>query len=143
MKKIYYGLILVFVFSMTYSQDIPVGEQLLRTTGFAVHAAHKAVLANGVYTGDMAKSIEHQRYAVRQYKHGDKKTAFYHSAYARKLAFSAINANRSNVNPAFEFTEEEKALIKDSPADEELDKVFNRPMKDENYLDKTPFAIDL
>lgn len=146
MKKI---LVSLFVFALAISlnaQTVPTDQQLIRTSGFSVHAAHKAVLSNGVYTGNFAKCVEHQRYAVDQFKRGEKTTAVYHAAYARRLALLVIKANNSKPHPSFEFTADENAIITGSPSDSEMDSsVFKggAAPKDEDYLDSHLTGIDL
>lgn len=143
MKHIIASVCILFAFAFVQAQTVTVEQQMLRTTGFAVHAAHKAVLSNSVFTGNLAKCIEHQRYAVIQYKSGNTSLAIFHSARARNLAFSVIEANSSRVNNAFLFTTEEKALMNAMPSDSELDKILKGDLNDQNYLDPQLSGIDL
>jgi hypothetical protein len=143
MKMYILAFILVFAFVSARSQTIPTEQQLIRTTGFAVHAAHKAVLSNGVFTGNLSKAIEHQRYAVSQFKSGILTLAVYHSAHARTLALSVIEANSGKINQAFLFTDDENKLIKDLPSESELDKILKDDLKDQDYIDPQLTGIDL
>jgi hypothetical protein len=143
MKHIIASVCILFAFAFVQAQTVTVEQQMLRTTGFAVHSAHKAVLANGIYNGNLSKCIEHQRYAVIQYKSGNISLAVFHSARARNLAFSVIEANSSKVNGAFLFTTEEKALMNAMPSDSELDKILKDDLKDQNYLDPQLTGVDL
>jgi hypothetical protein len=144
MKRVLSSFVLLFVFSFIYAQTIPAEQQLIRMSGFAVHSAHKAVLSSGVYTGDLAKCIEHQRYAVIQYKEGNTTEAIYHSAHARTLAISVTEANNGRVNPNLSFSQEEQQMISGSPSPAELDKkLTGKELKDENYLDPQLTGVDL
>ncbi len=145
MKKIFASLVIIFAIMTAYSQTIPVDQQLIRTTGFAVRAAQKSVIANNIYTGNLAKCIEHQRIAVAMFKEGNKTQAVYHSIYARNLAFMVIEANGMKINPKFEFTLEEKALGSGSPSNVQLDAALptGKALKDQDYLDPQLTGVDL
>ncbi len=143
MKNIIVSLFIMFAFSIAHSQTITVEQQMIRTTGFAVHSAHKAVLSKGIYTGNLAKCIEHQRYAVSQYKAGNISVAVFHSARARNLAFQVIEANSSKINSTLQFTAEEKALMNAMPSDSELDKILKGDLNDQKYLDPQLTGVDL
>lgn len=143
MKKLFNLFVLVLFSSFAFSQNISVEQQLIRTTGFTIHAAHKLFIAHGIKTGNLSKSIEHQRYAVLQFKTGNMNDAVYHSAYARRLAFSVIEANNGTINPTFLFTEEELNRTKGSPSDDVLEKAVKINSTDEDYKNPQLTGIDI
>ena len=135
MKK-YFAFIFMIVFLfMGYSQAIPDDQQLIRTTGFTVHAAHKMALSSGTSLTNLGKCIEHQRHAVSKFKLGNKTQAIYHSAYAREMAFTIITANGGKIHQTFEFSDAEKTLFAGSPTHEILDAVIiGKLLSDNEYL---------
>jgi len=144
MKKIISACIMIFAFMAVYSQTIPAEHQLLRTSGFAVHAAHKYSIANNTSTLNLGKCIEHQKFAVIQYKTGNKTTAIYHSAYARRLAFVLIEKNGGKINASFDFTPEELNLLSGSPSDQDLDNALSvKSFNDADYLNPQLTGVDL
>jgi hypothetical protein len=145
MKKLLASLVIIFTVFAIQAQTIPVDQQLIRTTGFTVRAAQKSVIANSVYTGNLAKCIEHQKKAVSLFKEGNKSLAVFHSIYARNLAFEVIKANGMDVNAKYEFTAEEKALENGSPSVEQLNSALPAgiTLKDEDYLNPQLTGVDL
>jgi len=145
MKKLFTSLVIIFAVVAIHAQTIPVDQQLIRTSGFTVHAAHKSAIASNVSSENLAKCIEHQRIAVSLFKEGNKDMAIYHSIYARNLAFEVIKTNGMTVNPKLEFTTEERALDSGSPSNEQLDSTLpsGKSFTDQNYLDPQLMGIDL
>ncbi len=144
MKKYFTFSLLILFVSIGFSQTIPDDQQLIRTTGFTVHAAHKMALANGTSLTNLGKCIEHQRHAVSEYKLGNKTQAIYHSAYARELAFDIITANGGKIQQYLEFTDTEKSMISGSPSHETLDAAISGKISPDNeYLAPQLTAVDL
>lgn len=134
----------IIIFSVLRAQELSDEHQIIRTTGFAVHSAHKAAIANKVLNGNLSKSIEHQRLAVQLFKTGKVTEAVYHSIYARKLAFSVIEANKMKIPTALEFTVKEKEYINKMPSTNELDKKLEgKKLNDNDYLIPQLEGIDL
>ncbi len=143
MKRLSVSLIFFIIFTAVYSQQISVEQQLIRKSGLVIHAAHKSFIAHGVSTGNLAKSIEHQRYAIQLFTSGNISQATYHSAYARTLGFQVYEANTGQVLKNLSFTAEENALIMNSPSHTELDKVISPELKDDLYADPQLPGVDL
>lgn len=143
MKRLSVSLILIFIVTAVFSQQISVEQQLIRQSGLVVHAAHKSFIAHGVSTCNLAKSIEHQRHAVQLFTAGNITEAVYHSAYARILAFLAYTANTGQELKNLSFTPEENLLLKHSPSHTELDKIISKELKDELFSDPQLSGIDL
>jgi hypothetical protein len=122
-------------------------HRVIRRTAIVVLVAHKNVKEGKVYTGDLARSIAHQKYARILFRRGMYLRAIHHSRRARLLAVIAIKANKgAEVNEA-KMTAEEEELMKNSPSDEELEKELlkelpNEKMKDEDVIGDQP-DVDL
>jgi len=144
MKKHLSFFVMIFFVSFAFSQTVSVEQQLIRTSGFTVHAAHKSFIAGGISTGNLSKSIEHQRYAVLQFKTGNISTAVHHSIYARNLAFLVIEANGGKINQNFAFTNEETQLSVGSPEKAILDNILTgKTLRDEDFANPQLTGIDL
>lgn len=142
--KILAIILCIISFSVIRAQELSIEHQIIRTTGFAVHSAHKASIANQVLTGNLSRSIEHQRIAVQLFKTGNVTEAVYHSLYARKLAFTVMEANKMKISTAFEFNEKEKEYEKKMPSTNELDKKLEgKKLHDNDYLIPQLEGIDL
>lgn len=143
MKNIFF-VSLLFSFFIVNAQEISVEHQIIRTTGFAVHSAHKAAIANQVLNGNLSRCIEHQRLAVQLFKTGNITEAVYHSLYARKLAFTVIEANNMKISPAFQLNDKEKEFEKKMPPASELDKKLNgKSLIDADYLTPVLEGVDI
>ena len=122
-------------------------NRVLRRTNVVILVAHKSVKEGKVYTGELARSIAHQKYARILFRRGMYLRAIHHSRRARLLAVIAIKANKgSEVNEA-KMTTEEEELMKNSPSDEELEQELlkelpNEKMKDEDVIGAEP-DVDL
>ncbi len=64
----------------------------------AIKAYRKKKVASG---GALGKSVDHQRYALEQYKAGNFQKAVLHSWKARKLAFISLEANGGTIDKAW------------------------------------------
>ena len=116
---------------------------IIRRTAFVILAAHKEVKEHRVFTGFLARSINHQRYARMLFLEGKYLRAIYHSRRARFLAVKAIEANKGVVPTDIGYTREDEGLMRGAPNDDELDKnvakaLPDAPTKDEDVIEKTP-----
>jgi hypothetical protein len=140
MKHIVIALILMMGLSSFAQpgQRIAAKKCIRRTTVVMVHA-HKKLKENKVYTGHMAKSVRHQRYARFLFRQGKFLRAIHQSRRARQLAFLVIQANKGTVEKDWEFTKEESP--KGAPSDAELEKEL--PEDKENITDEKLAGEDL
>jgi hypothetical protein len=146
MKRILFSLIVFGLFISGFSQNMNNVQQTLRTTGFAVHAAHKLTIANGILTGDLSKSIVHQKHAIQVYKDGNTDLALQHSLRSRNLAFSVIVANGGSIHPSFELTDEELSVVENGLSPADLDRLYLQisiELDDQDYLTPLLEGIDL
>lgn len=122
-------------------------HRVIRRTAVIILAAHKNVKEGKVYTGDLARSIAHQKFARSLYRRGMFVRAIHHSRRARLLAVMAIKANKGADVAEAKADAEEEELMKNSPSDDELEKELlkempNEKMKDEDVVGTLP-DIDL
>ncbi|UPT67415.1 MAG: hypothetical protein M0D57_01635 [Sphingobacteriales bacterium JAD_PAG50586_3] len=129
-------------------------KRVLRRTAVVMLAAHADLKKGKVYTGDFARAVRHQRYAVFLWRRGFYARSIHHSRRARMLAINVIQANKGTVQPGYKMDKEENALSKDSPADSQLDNDLktdtefskNSPAtseKDEDFINIMVDDIDL
>lgn len=135
MKKLITLLVILSFAFIANSQNNTLEFELIRNSGFAVSSAHKAVISQNISKENLNKCIEHQRYAVILFNENKIQQAIYHSAYARRLAINIIQANKMQVNNAYNFSQAEKNIITSSPNDIDLDKALPFELKtNESYL---------
>jgi hypothetical protein len=103
-------------------------KTLLDRTNMVLLAAQAELKAGQVYTGNLAKAIAHQRYATELWVQGNFTDAIYHSRRARILALSVINLNNGVVKADYDFNKEEQRYIRQTPHDEQLDKVLEKDL---------------
>jgi hypothetical protein len=129
-------------------------KRVLRRTAVVMLAAHADLKRGKVYTGDFARAVRHQRYAVFLWRRGFYVRAIHHSRRARMLAINVIQANKGTVQPGFKMDKDENALSKNTPADTQLDNdlktdtEFNKNSpttseKDEDFVNIMVDDIDL
>ncbi|MCU0843565.1 MAG: hypothetical protein MUC76_01405 [Spirochaetes bacterium] len=108
----------------------------IKKTAAVIHIAHKKLKENRVYTGDLARSVAHQRFARKLYAQGHYLKAIHHARRARVLAFLAIKANRGEVPKNAELAQNDlKSMPEDSSLDAELQKEMpGQTMRDEDLL---------
>ncbi len=101
-------------------------KRVLRRTNATIHYAKKQLIANQNKTGNLAKAVSHQRFAISLLRRGMDKRAIAHSRRARRLAFASIEANKGQVPDDMKFTEDEgsDAGISDDQLDGDLEKEF-------------------
>ena len=129
-------------------------KRVLRRTAVVMIAAHADLKRGKVYTGDFARAVRHQRYAVFLWRRGFYVRSIHHSRRARMLAINVIQANKGTVQPGFKMDKDENALSKNTPADTQLDNdlktdtEFNKNSpttseKDEDFVNIMVDDIDL
>lgn len=129
-------------------------KRVLRRTAVVLFAARTDLKQGKVYTGDFARAVRHQRYAVFLWRRGFYVRSIHHSRRARMLAINVIQANKGTVQPSFKMDGEENSLSKGTPADADLDKDLdndgefkksspNTSSKDEDFVDIMADDIDL
>ena len=122
-------------------------KRIIRKTAVVILIAHKKVKEGKVYTGNLARAVSHQKFAIHLYKTGKYFRAIHHSRRARTLALAAIKANKGGESADMNYSKEDEALFKAGPNDEELDKDLaaarpTEPIKDEEIIGAEP-AVDL
>lgn len=114
-------------------------RRVIRRTNRAIVLAQDAVKKGNVQTGNLAKSVHHQRFARRMYRRGFYHRAINHSRRARTLAFAAIKANKGNVPKELAFDGEEgpEGNVSDAELDAAVQKEEpNAPQSDADVLDE-------
>jgi len=109
----------------------------IKKTVVVIHAAHKKVKENKVYTGNLARSVAHQRFARKLYLQGHYLRAINHTRRARMLAFLALKANKGEVPKDAEMAQDE---VKSMPADSSLDAELLKEMPKETMKDEAVIA---
>ena len=123
-------------------------KRILRRTAVVILVAHKKVKEGKVYTGNLARAIAHQKFALKLYREGKYFRAIHHSRRAKFLAMLAIKANKGAETSEMKYSKEDEGAIKGGPSDEELDKEIAKEMpaeasaKDEEMVAGEP-AVDL
>jgi hypothetical protein len=124
-------------------------KRVLRRTAIVIRHAQTCLQQNKNYTGDLARSIAHQRYARKLYFQGNYLRAMHQSRRARHLAVLSIQANKGTepANSANE-KEDEDIMNAENVSDADLDKELetNSPgysQKDEDFVNAALEEIDL
>jgi hypothetical protein len=118
-------------------------KKVIRRTAIVVNYAHKMVKQNKVYTGNLAKSVRHQRYARFLYRNGKYARAIHHSRRARQLAFLAIQANKGTTQKEWELTKDE-APDDGTVSDAELEKELpGEELKEEDLINALDADVDI
>lgn len=124
-------------------------RRVIRRTAIVIQHAQKKVKENKVYTGNLARSVAHQRYARKLYLQGRYLRAMHHSRRARQLAILAIKANKGTETADMTYNKEDEEIMNSEPVsdkelDDELDKEMpNQPTKDEDFVDAVLTEIDI
>lgn len=132
--------LLFFSFAQAQPAKRIAARKCIRRTTVVMHHAHKKLKENKVYTGHMARSYRHQRYARFLFRQGKFVRSIHHSRRARQLAFMVIKANKGTVEKDWEFTKDENPGGK-AISDEALEKEL--PKDDENLTDESLSKGDL
>lgn len=124
-------------------------KRVIRRTAIVIRHAQTCVRSNKNYTGDLARSVAHQRFARKLYFEGKYLRAMHQSRRARQLAILAIQANKGT-EPADAANEKEDEEIMNSEkvTDVDLDKELDTGMpgystKDEDFVNAALEEIDL
>lgn len=124
-------------------------KRVLRRTAIVIRHAQTCLQQNKNYTGDLARSVAHQRFARKLYFEGKYLRAMHQSRRARQLAILSIKANKGT-EPANAANEKEDddimnaENVSDTDLDAELEK--NSPgysQKDEDFVNAALEEIDL
>jgi len=124
-------------------------KRVIRRTAIVIRHAHNCVKENKNYTGDLARSIAHQRYARKLYFEGKYLRAMHQSRRARQLAILSIKANKGTepANAANE-KEDDDIMNAEPVSDADLDKELDQQMpgystKYEDFVNAALSEIDL
>lgn len=124
-------------------------RRVIRRTAVVILAAQKKVKEGKVYTGNLARSVAHQRYARRLYLRGNYLRAMHQSRRARQFAILAIQANKGQETADMKYDKEDEAVMNDNPvSDADLDKELDTEMpgystNDQDFVDAAISEIDL
>jgi hypothetical protein len=140
MKNIVIALFVLFGLT-AYAQpgQRAAAKKAIRRTTVVMMHAHKKLKENKVYTGNMVKSVRHQRYARFLFRQGKFLRAIHQSRRARQLAFLVISANKGTTEKGWELSSEENPA--GGPTDAELEKEL--PADTENMSDEKLAEGDL
>lgn len=117
-------------------------KQFLRRTSVVILHAHKVVKEGKVYTGDLAKSIAHQKMARRLFLQHKWLRAMHQSRLARLLAVKAIRANKGTVRAEWEITGDENEMMGKIPPDAELEAEMKKELPGESLRDEDVLKAD-
>jgi hypothetical protein len=124
-------------------------RRVIRRTAIVIRHAQTCLQQNKNYTGDLARSVAHQRFARRLYFQGKYLRAMHQSRRARQLALLSIHANKGT-EPAGSANEKEDEDIMNAEkvSDAELDTELDKEMpgystKDEDFENAALEEIDL
>lgn len=124
-------------------------KRVIRRTAIVIRHAQTCVQQNKNYTGDLARSVAHQRFARKLYFQGNYMRAMHQSRRARQLAILSIKANKGT-EPAGSANEKEDEDIMDQEkvADTDLDAEVEKDspgysQKDEDFVNAALEEIDL
>ncbi len=124
-------------------------KRVIRRTAIVIRHAHNLVKENKNYTGDLARSVAHQRYARKLFFEGKYLRAMHQSRRARQFAILSIKANKGTEPAGSANEKEDDDLMNAEPvADAELDKELDEKMpgystKDEDFVNAALEEIDL
>jgi hypothetical protein len=123
-KTLIFLIVSLFFLSITLVDAQPVKAKTkvyLNRTNVVLRLAANQVKTNKVYTGNLTKAIDHQKFAQELFTEGKFQKAIFHSHRARVLAHLVIEANKGKVNSDMKDSNAESELLKDMPADGALD----------------------
>ena len=124
-------------------------KRVLRRTAIVIRHAQTCLQKNKNYTGDLARSVAHQRFARKLYFQGKYMRAMHQSRRARHLAVLSIKANKGTepANAANE-KEDDDIMNSESVSDTDLDTELEKEspgysQKDEDFETAALEEIDL
>ena len=118
-------------------------RRFLKRTNLAIFAARNHVKRGKNYTGDLARSYHHQRFARVLFRRGMYRRAVFHSRRARMFAFAAIQANKGKVNNSYDWESDDDTLFDGMPGDTELDSEMQKEFGELDYRDEDFINNDL
>ena len=92
-------------------------------------------------TGDFAKSVAHQRQAVKYYMLQDFKNAIYYSNYARELAFKVWMYRNRKFKANWNLDQLEKSIVEASPKRKDMEKFIEDENPGIQFIDE-PYYQD-
>lgn len=119
-----------------------VHHYILKTNQVIAHAK-KSLIKGGVYTGAYARSLAHQRTAIRLFQKHQTRRALYHSKMARDLAKRVIMVNKQEFFKEWEETPEEKNELKGMPNLSDLENDIHQELGNIEFDDKKALEEDL
>ncbi len=120
-------------------------RRVIRRTAYVILAAQKQVREGKNYTGDLARSIAHQRFARKLFFQGEFLRAMHQSRRARQFAILAIQANKGTETADMKYNPEDEQIMNANPAsDADLDKELDAasPGYSTNDADFVNAALD-
>ena len=130
--------LLVAGFSFAAPMHRAEAKKEITKTKLVIIRAHKAVNHGKNFTGDLALSIRHQRFAITLFNSGEFERSLYQTIRARRLAFAAIRANKGVISPR----DLADIRIYKSHADADLDSDFEKNGPKEDVKDEDVTAQD-
>jgi len=93
---------------------------VIMKTNRAIGVAHRTVMTTKKFTGKLAQSVRHARFAKKMYEKADFDKSAQHSLYARKLAAEVMKENNAKTGSDYLFSTDENAILGTSPSNEDL-----------------------
>lgn len=108
---------------------------LKRTTSVMV-AAQKTVKRHKVYTGDLARAYQHQKFAKTLFANGEYERSVRQSLRARQLAYMAMQANKTRYKEDYDRDERNyRQDMKNDDLDRDAyDRMKDQPRKDDDII---------
>lgn len=121
-----------------------IARDMINKTAFVIRVAHRDVNAHHVYTGDLARAIDHQKFARQLFRGSEYLRAMHQTKRARNLAAMAIKANMGEVPSQAYLTEKELSMTANGPSDEQLTRELHAAMPSEPMQDEAvvKFGVD-
>ncbi len=118
-------------------------RHMIRRTAAVIRVAHREVREHKVYTGDLARSVAHQKFARRLFADGEYVRAMHQTRRARALAVRAIVANKGAEPPEAALTPEEMSATANGPSEEQLTRELKAAMPSEPENDEALVNVNL
>lgn len=126
--------------------ELAKAKRVLRRTNATIHHAKKQLAEHQNKTGDLAKAVSHQRYAISLLRRGMDQRAMAHSRRARRLAFASIQANQGQIPEEMQFTDEDGGDegFSDDQLDADLERAFGSQvvLEDDRILEDALSDLD-
>lgn len=115
----------------------------MNRTNDAIDKAYQSVQKNKVYSGNLAKAVQHQKLAKKYLKENNNYRALHHTRVARFQAFMSIRANKEFTENEWDYTQKEQEMFGKGIPDDELTTELNKTYSAENLKDETITEEDL